>query len=217
MDNNIIYTPYLYHISWSHLNMHYIGVEYKNNKKEVAHPNNCWTTYFTSSKYVTQFREEFGEPDIIKIRKTFNTADKALLYETKLLTKINAVELDTFLNKSNGGFGGTKTCPHCGITGNSNIMNRHHFDYCEHAPDEIRKERKRKKQNKLKQIKCPHCPTIGSSSSMKRWHFDKCKLAPDEIRKERPKPKQLTCPHCGKVGDSSNMKHYHFSNCKYKE
>ena len=99
MNNSIIYTPYLYHIGWSKTNMHYIGVEYK----PTAHPDNLWTKYFTSSKYVNAYREENGEPDIVEVRKTFNTAEEAIQYEHKMLTKTDAARSELFLNKSNGG------------------------------------------------------------------------------------------------------------------
>ena len=60
--------PYTYLIGWSKLNKYYYGVRYAKN----CHPSDLWTKYFTSSKYVKQFREENGEPDIIEIRKTFS-------------------------------------------------------------------------------------------------------------------------------------------------
>jgi hypothetical protein len=43
--------------------------------------NDFWKSYFTSSKYVQQLRDEHGEPDVIQIRKTFNNADSARLWE----------------------------------------------------------------------------------------------------------------------------------------
>ena len=99
MNNNIIYTPYLYRIGWSKTDIHYIGVEYK----PTAHPDNLWSKYFTSSKYVKEYREENGEPDIIEVRKTFITAEEALCYENKILNKVNARKNDRFLNACNGG------------------------------------------------------------------------------------------------------------------
>ncbi len=104
MNNNIIYTPYVYHICWSKTNMHYIGVEYK----QTAHPDNLWSKYYTSSKKVKAYREENGEPDIIEVRKTFNNLVECREYEYKLLTKINASISDNFLNKSNGELNFTK-------------------------------------------------------------------------------------------------------------
>ena len=68
----IIYTPYTYLIGWSHLNTYYYGVRFANNNKDIANPDELWVTYFTSSKYVSEFRELNGEPDIVEVRKTFN-------------------------------------------------------------------------------------------------------------------------------------------------
>ena len=102
MDNNIIYTPYIYHICWTKTKMHYIGIEYKNNINGIAHPSNIWNSYFTSSKYVKEYRNIHGEPDLIEVRKTFDTSVQSVMYEYKLLTKLDAANNDSFLNKSNG-------------------------------------------------------------------------------------------------------------------
>jgi hypothetical protein len=93
-----IYTPYTYLIGWSSLNKYYYGVRYANG----CNPNDLWTTYYTSSKYVKDFREDYGEPDIIQIRKTFDTPDEAVLWEAKVLSRINASSRDDFLNQQNG-------------------------------------------------------------------------------------------------------------------
>ncbi len=62
-----IYIPYTYIIGWSLYNKYYYGVRYAKN----CNPNDLWKTYFTSSKYVKEFRNNHGEPDIIQVRKTF--------------------------------------------------------------------------------------------------------------------------------------------------
>jgi hypothetical protein len=61
-----IYIPYTYVIGWSSLQKYYYGVRYAKN----CNPLDLWVSYFTSSKRVAHYREKFGEPDIIQIRKT---------------------------------------------------------------------------------------------------------------------------------------------------
>jgi ribosomal protein S24E len=91
--------PFTYLIGWSKLDKFYYGVRYS----KTCHPNSLWKTYFTSSKIVKEFREKYGEPDIIQIRKTFNDPKSARLWEEKFLLKVDAKNNDKFLNNHNGG------------------------------------------------------------------------------------------------------------------
>lgn len=95
-----IYTPYTYLIGWSKLNKWYYGCSYKS-KTKIANPEQLWKSYFTSSKIVKQFRKLYGEPDIIQIRKTFNTAEDALDWESRVILRMKMVESDIFLNQRN--------------------------------------------------------------------------------------------------------------------
>lgn len=87
---------YTYLIGWSKLNRFYYGCRYSKN----CHPDDLWKTYFTSSKHVRRFRKEHGEPDIIEIRKTFESRRKCLEWETKVLIKLDVNNNDLFLNKT---------------------------------------------------------------------------------------------------------------------
>ena len=89
---------YCYRISWSSFNIHYYGVEYK----KTANPKNFWKTYFTSSKKVKETREKFGEPDIIQIRKTFDSKEKAIDWEFRVLKKLKVVKKENWLNRHAG-------------------------------------------------------------------------------------------------------------------
>ena len=82
------YKPYTYLIGWSKLNKWYYGSEY-GFKSKTANPNNLWKTYFTSSKAVQDLREEYGEPDIIEVRKIFNTAEDTIKWEQKVLSRLH--------------------------------------------------------------------------------------------------------------------------------
>ena len=90
---------YTYLIGWSTLNKYYYGVRTAKN----CNPKELFVSYFTSSKYVKKFIKQFGNPDIIQIRKTFNDKLKALEWEEKVINRLNMVFRDDFLNCGNGG------------------------------------------------------------------------------------------------------------------
>lgn len=93
-----IYIPFTYIIGWSEHKKFYYGAKYAQN----CQPSDLWSTYFTSSKVVNKFRKEYGEPDIIKIHRTFTDSTSCLLFEHRYLSKIDARQNELFLNKSNG-------------------------------------------------------------------------------------------------------------------
>lgn len=92
------YIPFTYLIGWSKLDKWYYGVRVKHD----TIPSDLWTTYFTSSKHVRQFRLQHGEPDVIEIRHRFLTKESALLWEHRVLTKLNVKKNDKWLNVSYG-------------------------------------------------------------------------------------------------------------------
>ena len=111
------YIPYTYLIGWSHYNKWYYGSETGFIKK--ANPKNLWTTYFTSSDYVKAFRQKYGEPDVIQVRKTFSSKESTLMWESTVLKRINAIQSAKWLNKGNGGPKFT-----CVMTGDENPSKR---------------------------------------------------------------------------------------------
>jgi hypothetical protein len=72
---------YVYGISWTALNRHYIGYRAAN---KTAPELDLWSEYFTSSEYVEEFRKEHGEPDRIVVIDTFDCAEHALKHEEEL-------------------------------------------------------------------------------------------------------------------------------------
>lgn len=78
------YKPYTYLVGWSSLNKYYYGVKYG----RKADPNTFWVDYFTSSSYVQEYRELYGEPDIIQIRREFDDPSEAVQWENRVLQKI---------------------------------------------------------------------------------------------------------------------------------
>lgn len=87
---------YTYLIGWTKHNKWYYGVRFSNK----SNPKDLWVTYFTSSKYVKDFRKLNGEPDIIEVRKVFNNANSARLWEEKVIRRLNLVSDNKWLNKS---------------------------------------------------------------------------------------------------------------------
>lgn len=79
-----IYIPYTYLIGWTQHNKWYYGVQY--GKK--ANPKNLWSTYFTSSNYVKRLMKDLGNPDVVQVRQCFNSADKARVWEEKVITRL---------------------------------------------------------------------------------------------------------------------------------
>lgn len=94
------YIPYCYLIGWSELNVWYYGCEY-GEKSKIANPRNLWVSYFTSSKYVKTFIKQHGNPDIIEIRKTFETKEQTIIWESKVLTRMNVIYKENWLNRTN--------------------------------------------------------------------------------------------------------------------
>lgn len=88
--------PFTYLIGWSHQDLWYYGVKYAKGCK----PSDLWTTYFTSSKYVNECRGLYGEPDIIEIRRVFNTPKAAVLWEDAVIRRGKLFERSNFLNKA---------------------------------------------------------------------------------------------------------------------
>lgn len=91
-------TPYTYLIGWSKHNKWYYGSRTAKN----CSPDDLWVSYFTSSKYVKEFREKHGEPDVIIVRKIFITIQECLDWERKVLIKTNAPKDEKWLNVSLG-------------------------------------------------------------------------------------------------------------------
>ena len=98
MNSKDIYIPYTYLIGWTEHNRWYYGSKYG----QDANPETFWITYHTSSEYVRKFREQYGEPDVIQIRRTFTTAEEAGAWENKVLRKLDVLRQEHWLNQSNG-------------------------------------------------------------------------------------------------------------------
>lgn len=171
----IIYQPYTYLIGWSHLDKWYYGVRYR----KGCCPSDLWNPYKTSSKHVHEFIREHGEPDIIQVRKTFLDKNKAHMYEQKVLTKLNVLNNDRWLNRA---IGGTHNNP-----GNNKPRTEKQRESARRALSITMKKRNQgtfagKKHAQETLIKltnrfdtCNVCGHTGSGNVMRRWHFENCK------------------------------------------
>lgn len=90
--------PYTYRIKWSEHNKSYYGVRYA----EGCYPEEIWTKYFTSSKFVKGFRKKYGEPDIIEVRKIFDNKNDAVKWEGKVLDRLDVCQNENWLNRAKG-------------------------------------------------------------------------------------------------------------------
>lgn len=91
---------YTYLIGWSSQKIYYYGS--RTSSKITTPEEDFWKSYFTSSTYVKQFIQQHGEPDIIQIRKKFNSKEEALEWEKKFLIKVKADKSPNFLNRTIG-------------------------------------------------------------------------------------------------------------------
>ena len=89
-----MHTPYTYRIGWSGTGIYYYGVRYAKD----CHPDDLWVTYFTSSKHVKHYAEKHGDPDVLEIRRTFNSVEDAHEWEHQAIKRAGLVENKSYLN-----------------------------------------------------------------------------------------------------------------------
>ena len=198
----IIYIPYTYLIGWSKHQKYYYGVRYA----KGCQPNELWVNYKTSSKAVKKFAKEYGDPDIIMIRKTFKSADDARLWEHKVLKRMNVVNNDKFLNKTDNK--SIKLSKEHYETMHTFEVRRKMSDKAKargYNPDQLKAAREKidydsenwanrnikiskalkgkshnwnnsKTLKSLPKIECEYCKKHFNIGNYHRWHGDKCKL-----------------------------------------
>ena len=91
-----MFIPFTYLIGWTAHNRWYYGARYA----KGCFPKDLWFSYFTSSKQVKAFREQHGEPDVIEVRRTFLSQSDARFWEHKVLRRLNVIDSERWLNKS---------------------------------------------------------------------------------------------------------------------
>jgi hypothetical protein len=91
-----IYRPYTYLIGWSDQNKWYYGVRFSRNSNTAE----LFQTYFTSSKHVKEMVKTYDHPNVIQIRKTFDSVEKARLWENKVLRRMKVIDDNKWINKT---------------------------------------------------------------------------------------------------------------------
>lgn len=96
-----MYRPYTYYLIHQPTGKKYYGVEWKNGSGGIANPENLWTIYFTSSRYVKGLIKKYGKDSFTaEVRKIFITAKEARDREDKVLRRLKAAERDDWINRS---------------------------------------------------------------------------------------------------------------------
>ena len=89
----VFFTYYVYH---KPTKKKYYGVRYR----KGCHPNELWTTYFTSSKLVKTLIKEYGVNSFdVEIRKIFSTAAAAKSWESKVHRRLKVNLREDWLNQ----------------------------------------------------------------------------------------------------------------------
>lgn len=211
------YTPFTYLIGWSKLDRWYYGsrtARIGNCLYESGcHPDDLWKTYYTSSIHVKEFRQKFGEPDVIQIRKTFQSADECLKWEYRIIKRLKLANDARWLNRGDG-FGGYNT---------SKPKSAKH------------REKLSAWQTGLKRGKCSEkTRKLISERTRGLKRSEATKLAMSIARRGKKKPcsakraaaicqgwkqrEPLKCPHCDVASISTGvMTRWHFDNCKLKK
>ena len=90
--------PYTYLLKCLVDNTFYYGVRYE----KGCHPNDFFVNYETSSKEVKEKIKKYGKNNFsFEIRKTFNDANKARIWENKVLKRMKVIHRKDFMNKTN--------------------------------------------------------------------------------------------------------------------
>ena len=209
---NIYNNPYTYLIGWSQLNKFYYGVRYAKD----CHPDDLWVKYYTSSKYVAECREEHGEPDIIQIRKTFDSRKSAHNWETKVLQRMKVLDREDFINKGIAGYYVMDDAMRAKISeaGKGRILSEEHKAKISKAgKGKTLSEEHRAKLSKAhmgKKISAEHIAKSTAAKRGKHLSTDTKNKIADTLKNND----KVNCPHCQKTGSKSPMARWHFDNCK---
>jgi hypothetical protein len=213
--------PYTYLITHIPSNVKYYGVRYSKNSS----PDDLGVSYFSSSKVIKKLIQTEGVQHFtFEVRKVFNTKEKAVEWEHKFLTKINAAQSEQWFNKHNGGSkilnkGGYKLDSYTRLKMKKPKSESHkiklqiHLNKVRTVPewsDERRKTQSEKMKGNEFRFKPGHTPKW----SDERRKTQSEKMKGNNISKSPRMHKLVICPHCQISGRGGNMTRYHFNNCK---
>lgn len=163
-------TPFSYHLYHIPTGKHYYGIKHSKD----CHPNQLWTTYFSSSKIVKQFIVEYGENSFSwEVRRIFDTTTAALAWEHKVLRRLGAARSEWWINRHNGG--------------TQFRSPQHQSDYCRRRASETHKGKPKSEEWKAKvRIKALEREKQRRLTGWKMPEEDVKRRAEDKRGKSRP-------------------------------
>lgn len=221
--------------------MWYIGVRYA----KGCTPLDLWKKYFTSSKYVDEFRKINGEPDRIIIDNVYSDQKSATDREISLLKRFMSRKDLPLLNKS---IAGSWDRSDIEISEKHRLSHVGHIHADEHKrkigeanKGKVTKESTRIKMSlalkgkpksevhvkRLKEVLIGNSRRKGTKTSEEgrrnisnarigMLHSKETKALMSVARKGK-KQEIVICPHCEKSGGNATMHQWHFNNCKFKK
>lgn len=91
--------PFSYYLFHKPTKKHYYGIRFAKN----CCPDDLWTKYFSSSIIVKKLISDYGADSFhVEIRKVFENSEQALLWEHKVLRRLNASANTDWINRHNG-------------------------------------------------------------------------------------------------------------------
>ena len=207
--------PYTYLVGWPEHNIWYYGVRYS----QDCDPGDLWVTYFTSSPKVKNFAETHGDPPVRQIRKLFDRAMPARLWESKVLRRLKVTDSAMWLNTNH------TMAPPINPYGNLRMKEpelRAKASANNKGPKNPMYGRKQTK------VSCIFCKKQIGVNAFVAFHGDKCGLINQEHKQSISKRYSgssnpmfgktsplVSCMECKKVVQANNFKKWHGIKCKH--
>ena len=227
------YKPYVYRLTFD-INgeiKHYIGARYRQ-YGQVANPSDLLETYFTSSKHVKPVLDKIVKKKIVKI---FLNAKQCLDFESRYLARVDAMNSESFLNKSNGRASflleihSKETKLKMSLAKKGKIFSdEHKANLAKNHKGNTGKKFSAETKSKMSKAQLGENngfygknhsnetkAKISANSASKRENI-KAKISAS-MKEAYSKETPIVCPHCNKEGARRQMKRWHFENCKLKE
>lgn len=214
--------PYTYTITHKPTGVRYYGARYA---KDCT-PSDLGVTYFSSSKRLRQrILQEGVHMFEFKVRRVFDSKHQCIMWESKVLKRVQAAQSDKWFNLHNGdgkllNGGGYKLSTLTRQRMSKPKSPEHKAKLAEHlsivriippqTPEAIAAKSHRMRGNTIAK---GHSRVV--SEQEKRLKSERMKGNQQGKLPKNHSPRQ--CPYCGKIGKGGNMTRYHFDNCNGKE
>lgn len=234
--------PFTYIITHIPSNVKYYGVRYAKN----CHPSDLGATYFSSSKIVKELMSKESKDNFLfEVRKIFSSKEKAVEWEYKFLTRIDAARSSLWFNRYNGnrkflilpghrlGYKHTEQTKQRMRKPKSPEHKQklhEHLDKVRTVPEwtDKRKEQRSKmmsgeanhnygRPDHPGAINFVNIAKARKGKTFEELYGDRANELKVKCSKSASSPKKtINCPHCGKIGAVHLMPRYHFDNCKMR-